>query len=79
MILSTSRLWPKVVCEPNILCIAKEHRDRLRERVCGVPDLVVEVLSPATRKTDRVEKFVEYAKAGATERPTVNESLGCIT
>ena len=58
-----------VVCEPDILCIAKEHRDRFREQVCGVPDLVVEVLSPATRKTDRVEKFVEYAKAGATERP----------
>ncbi len=32
-----------------------------------MPDLVVEVLSPATRETDRGEKFFEYAKAGVSE------------
>jgi len=29
--------------------------------------LAVEVVSPGTRRTDRVEKFVEYARAGVRE------------
>jgi len=61
------RLWPGKIREPDIFFIAKEHAERIGERVCGVPDLVVEVLSPATRETDRGEKFFEYAKAGVSE------------
>ncbi len=61
------RLWPGKIREPDVFFISREHQDRLGERVCGVPDLIVEVLSPATRKTDRAEKFVEYAKAGVLE------------
>ncbi len=61
------RLWPGKIREPDIFFIAKEHADRIGEQVCGVPDLVVEVLSPATRETDRGEKFFEYAKAGVRE------------
>lgn len=61
------RLWPGKVREPDIFFIAKEHIERIGEQACGVPDLVVEVLSPATRETDRGEKFFEYAKAGVSE------------
>jgi len=61
------RLWEGKIREPDILFVAKEHADRIGERVFGVPDLVVEVISPGTRRTDRVEKFVEYARAGVTE------------
>lgn len=61
------RLWPGKIREPDIFFIAKEHADRIGEQACGVPDLVVEVLSPATRETDRGEKFFEYAKAGVQE------------
>lgn len=61
------RLWPGKIREPDILFIAKEHTDRIGEQACGVPDLVVEVLSPATRETDRGEKYSEYAKAGVRE------------
>jgi Uma2 family endonuclease len=61
------RLWPGKIREPDILFIAKEHADRVGERVMGVPDLVVEVTSPATLKTDRMEKFFEYARAGVAE------------
>ena len=61
------RLWPDNVREPDVFFIATEHEDRIGEGQCGVPDLVVEVLSPGTRDTDRGEKYLEYAQAGVRE------------
>lgn len=61
------RLWPGKIREPDLFFISKEHKDRIGERVCGVPDLVMEVISPGTRRVDRGEKFFEYAKAGVAE------------
>lgn len=61
------RLWPGKIREPDILFVAREHSDRIAEQVYGPPDLVVEVLSPHTRRTDRLEKTGEYARAGVTE------------
>ena len=51
------RLWPGKIREPDIFFIATEHSDRIGEQSCGVPDLVIEVLSSSTLKTDRGEKF----------------------
>jgi Uma2 family endonuclease len=54
--------------EPDILFVAKEHQDRFRELyIDGPADLVVEVISPAGRSRDRVEKFREYQEAGVRE------------
>lgn len=61
------RLWPGKIREPDILFVAREHSDRIDEQAYGPPDLVVEVLSPSTRRTDRLEKTVEYARAGVRE------------
>jgi len=61
------RLWPGKIREPDIFFISREHLERLGEKVCGVPDLVVEITSPATRDADRREKFGEYAQAGVQE------------
>ncbi len=61
------RLWPGKIRESDILFISKEHSDRISEKVYGVPDLTIEVTSPSTRMTDRIEKFVEYARAGVRE------------
>ena len=61
------RLWPGKVREPDVFFVAKEHEDRIGEQQCGVPDLIVEVLSPGTRDTDRGEKSLEYAQAGVQE------------
>ncbi|MGQ9532544.1 MAG: Uma2 family endonuclease [Desulfotomaculales bacterium] len=61
------RLWPGKIREPDVFFIGREHLDRIGEHMCGVPDLVVEVTSPATLKTDRLEKFTEYARAGVAE------------
>ena len=61
------RLWPGKIREPDILFVTREHSDRIAEQAYGPPDLVVEVLSPSTRRTDRLEKMVEYARAGVRE------------
>mgnify|MGYP002404137843 CR=1 FL=1 len=37
------------------------------KRIVGCPDFVVEVLSPATAKNDRVLKYNAYAKAGVKQ------------
>jgi Uma2 family endonuclease len=61
------RLWPGKIREPDILFVAREHSDRIGEQAYGSPDLVVEVLSPGTRRIDRLEKTVEYARGGVRE------------
>jgi Uma2 family endonuclease len=54
--------------EPDILFIAAEHRDRLKERhLAGPADLVVEVLSPESERRDRVDKLAEYEQGGVPE------------
>ncbi len=61
------RLWPGKIREPDILFYANAHQDRIGERVSGVPDLVMEIISTGTRRTDRRDKFNEYAQAGIPE------------
>jgi Uma2 family endonuclease len=61
------RLWPGKIREPDILFVSHEHADRIGEQFYGPPDLVVEVISPGTRRVDRGEKFLEYARAGISE------------
>ena len=61
------RLWPGKIREPDLLFVSNAHADRIGEQFYGPPDLVVEVLSPGTRRTDLVEKFAEYAQAGVVE------------
>jgi Uma2 family endonuclease len=58
------RLWPDKIREPDILFLSHTHADRIGEQAYGPPDLVVEVISSSTRRADRVEKFVEYARDG---------------
>lgn len=60
------RLHPNLIREPDIVFMSSAHADRIDE-VWGVPDLVVEIHSPGTRKIDRTDKFIEYAEAGVAE------------
>ena len=54
--------------EPDLLFVAKEHLDRLRETYLDGPaDLAVEVVSPESADRDREEKFAEYAQGGVRE------------
>ena len=54
--------------EPDLLFVAREHLDRLKDTYLdGPPDLVVEIVSPESVSRDRGEKFYEYAQAGVPE------------
>lgn len=56
------------IVEPDLLVVLTEHAGRLHERkVIGPPDLVVEVLSPSTRRVDRGVKLALYQRAGVGE------------
>jgi Uma2 family endonuclease len=61
------RLWEGKYREPDVLVMLNEHRSRIHSQYWDVPDLVVEVLSPATQHTDRTQKLLEYAQAGIAE------------
>src|SRR5439155_18184774 len=54
--------------QPDLLFLSRANLNRLRStHLEGPADFVVEVISRATRRTDRVEKFQEYERGGITE------------
>ena len=57
------------VVQPDLLFVSKERAHLLSggENVRGAPDLVVEILSPATAERDRGYKRALYAKYGVAE------------
>ena len=61
------RLWEGKFREPDVVFMNAAHASRIGEDFWGVPDLVVEVHSKGTIRTDRVKKFAEYAQAGVSE------------
>ncbi|MGH8906795.1 MAG: Uma2 family endonuclease [Egibacteraceae bacterium] len=56
------------VVEPDVLYILPEHLHRI-EKNClrGAPDIVVEISSPSTRRTDLVRKLALYERFGVPE------------
>ncbi len=56
----------KNVFVPDLIVVCDGRK--LKEKYClGAPDLVVEVVSPSTVKSDRMEKLNYYQKAGVPE------------
>jgi len=54
--------------EPDLLFVASEHLDRLRDLYLDGPaDLAIEVTSPTSISRDRGDKYVEYETAGVRE------------
>lgn len=54
--------------QPDVLFVAKESKAQITEvDIQGAPDLVVEIVSPSSRRIDRKEKMENYAKHGARE------------
>jgi Uma2 family endonuclease len=61
------------ILQPDIVVILGQQRHIVtKSRVKGVPDLVVEVLSPSTEKHDRVRKMARFSAAGVLEYWIVN-------
>jgi len=62
------RLSDEDVLEPDLVVILREHADRIGAQVIeGVPDLVVEILSPGTARRDLGPKRDKYREAGVPE------------
>ena len=53
------------VRRPDLLFFSKTRLGLIGEKAMeGPPDLAVEVISPSSIQTDRIDKFAEYCKAG---------------
>jgi Uma2 family endonuclease len=63
------RLSPHDIVEPHLLFIGQDWLDILESGryAMGPPDLVVEIVSPSSRKTDQGAKLDLYARAGIPE------------
>jgi Uma2 family endonuclease len=56
------------VVEPDVLYVATGNAHKVREdHVDGAPDLVIEVLSPSSRRIDKIRKFRLYEAHGVPE------------
>ncbi|PWA12058.1 Uma2 family endonuclease [Pueribacillus theae] len=52
--------------KPDIVIVCDEDKIH-KSRIVGAPDLIVEILSKSTAKTDRMIKFHRYQRAGVKE------------
>jgi Uma2 family endonuclease len=59
--------------QPDVLFIAEARRSIVKAKfIEGPPDIIVEVTSPSTMRTDRTVKFDAYERAGVREYWIVN-------
>jgi Uma2 family endonuclease len=60
-------LGPATAPQPDLVVVRNEHASILADVIRGVPDLVLEVLSPSTSSMDRGLKMETYARHGIPE------------
>jgi Uma2 family endonuclease len=72
-------LAPTEVRQPDLVVVNRSRMEILSNRgVEGAPDLVVEILSPATLKRDKIDKLKTYAKYGIQEYWIVDPVTGIL-
>ena len=68
------------VVEPDLVFVAPDQLDILTdENIRGAPALVIEVLSPSTRKRDQEVKRLLYARTGVQEYWLVDPEQARVT
>jgi Uma2 family endonuclease len=55
------------VYQPDIIFVSQQNKDIIQDKIKGVPDLVIEVLSPTTAYYDLVHKKNIYEETGVKE------------
>jgi Uma2 family endonuclease len=71
------RLDQDAVFEPDIVVVC--DKNKLNGKICdGVPDLVVEIISPSSAHYDRLFKFNRYLNAGVREYWIVDPDTGSV-
>jgi Uma2 family endonuclease len=55
------------IVQPDLIYVTNENNSILRTRIEGVPDLLVEILSPSTGEHDKVRKKALYERFGVRE------------
>lgn len=61
-------LAPTFVVQPDVIVVLNDNLGRIGPtRLRGIPDLVVEIISPSTAHYDRTAKQNGYARAGVPE------------
>jgi len=71
-------LSPDTVVQPDLVVVLENNAAILQDVIRGVPDLVVEVLSPSTAARDRALKFETYARHGVSEYWIVDDDVPCV-
>jgi Uma2 family endonuclease len=82
------RLWtapldvlfgPSDVVQPDLVFVSTKRREIVTEAgVRGAPDLVVEVLSPSTRRRDEEIKLHQYEREGVREYWLLDPATGAV-
>ena len=68
------------VVEPDLVFVAPDQLDILTDKnIQGTPALVIEILSPSTRKRDRQAKYRLYERTGVREYWLVDPELDAVT
>ena len=72
-------LSPKEVRQPDLILVRRDRMHILSKRgIEGPPDLVVEILSPSTRRRDRIDKMKAYARYLVPEYWVVDPEAGAL-
>lgn len=66
--------------QPDVIYVSKENANIVEDHIQGVPDLLIELLSPGNKSHDTVKKKILYEKFGVKEYwiidPQTKESIG---
>jgi Uma2 family endonuclease len=66
------------VVQPDVIFVAEAHKEILVDWIRGVPDLLIEVLSPESSERDRIVKRHLYEQNGVREYWLVDPADGSI-
>ena len=71
-------LTSRRVTQPDVVFISNERLGLIKERLMGAADLVAEVISPESRRRDRIDKRDLYEQHGVREYWVIDPEAGTV-